>query len=58
MKTPTISKEEILIAYHLYGKTAYSGVNSSGNVHSGELFLDKMVIPSEVLLFSRFNINF
>ena len=39
-------------AYHLYGKTGYSGVNSNGAGHSG---FAKKVIPSEVLLLSRFN---
>ena len=35
-------------AYHLHGKTGYSGVNSNGTGHSGELFFGKKVIPSEV----------
>ena len=39
-------------------QTGYSGVNSNGTLHSGEFFFGKNVIPSEVLLFHRFNRNF
>ena len=35
------SSEEILSAYHLYGKPGNSGENSNGTVHSGGMFSEK-----------------
>ena len=41
-------------AYHLYGKSGYSGENSNGTVYPGGIFLEKRYYHPRYYLFLAF----